>query len=145
MIGFSLTSAAAANLLGWNAPFAMAAGSVFSDLDPSSFLEAALVAVYFLIMAVLCLYGLHLYVLVFLYRRRQGAARAAQHEQIASYARDRSDGDWPGVTTQLPIFNEADVAVRVIEAAGASARQGTGPRADSRTTPLAFTKAMACA
>jgi hypothetical protein len=111
----------------------------------ASILDHFIVGLFVFCTGMLCLYGLHLYVLVFLYRRRQGAARAAQHEQIASYARDRSDGDWPGVTTQLPIFNEADVAVRVIEAAGASARQGTGPRADSRTTPLAFTKAMACA
>ncbi len=64
----------------------------------------------------LALYGLHLYVLLFLFRRRVTSVRQQQAQTHANYTRDRADSDWPIVTTQLPIYNEADVVHRVIQA-----------------------------
>lgn len=73
-----------------------------------SFLTASLV---------LAVYALHLYVLVYLFRRRKDHRRRQRRiiEQHASLPEDR----WPVVTTQIPLYNERDVARRVIEAAAA--------------------------
>ncbi|MFQ5490159.1 MAG: glycosyltransferase [Phycisphaerae bacterium] len=68
--------------------------------------------------AALALYGLHLYVLVYLFRRRQRARRSEQREVIAAFA-SRPDEHWPVVTSQIPIYNERQVAARVIEAVAA--------------------------
>jgi len=67
----------------------------------------------------LAVYGLHLYVLLWLFVRRWRAVGERQRETIARYQRDRDDNDWPAVVTQIPIYNEPDVCVRVIEAAAA--------------------------
>lgn len=64
-------------------------------------------------------YGLHLYVLLFLFRRRVSGKRVAQREAIEQYHGDGGRSDHPIITTQIPIYNEQDVAVRVIEAAAA--------------------------
>ncbi len=66
----------------------------------------------------LAVYGGHAYVLVFLFRRRQQRARAAQAKIIAARAA-RSDQEWPRVTSQIPLYNERSVASRVIEAVAA--------------------------
>ncbi len=65
----------------------------------------------------LAAYGLHLYILLYLFRRRAGGIRAAQHHTIEAYATNRSQDDWPVVTTQIPIYNEKDVVARVLSAA----------------------------
>lgn len=67
----------------------------------------------------LLVYGMHLYVLLMLFRRRSEPVRRQQQAIIETYRRDHSETDWPTVTTQLPIYNEGEVAVRVIEAAAA--------------------------
>jgi GT2 family glycosyltransferase len=67
----------------------------------------------------LAVYGLHLYMLVFLFRRRLRRRVELQRQTIARYRRETADRDWPVVTSQLPIFNEADVAVRVMNAVAA--------------------------
>lgn len=67
----------------------------------------------------LAVYGLHLYVLLFLFRRRVTGKRRTQREVIERYGAGRTDDAWPLVTTQIPIYNERDVATRVIEAAAA--------------------------
>lgn len=67
----------------------------------------------------LALYGLHLYVLVYLFRRKERATRSRQQAIIADYVARIPADAWPMVTTQLPIFNELDVAQRVIEATAA--------------------------
>jgi len=69
----------------------------------------------------LAIYGLHLYVLLILFRRRVTARSARQKVVIEAYGRGRADADWPLVTTQIPLFNERDVARRVIEAVAAMA------------------------
>lgn len=67
----------------------------------------------------LALYSLHLYVLLLLFRRRVKAVRAGQRRICAEYTLDREDGDWPVVTTQLPIYNKSDVVHRVVHAVAA--------------------------
>jgi len=64
----------------------------------------------------LAMYGLHLYVLLYLFRRRASSKRRAQREIIEAY---QSDGKWPIVTTQIPIYNESHVALRIIDAVAA--------------------------
>ena len=61
-------------------------------------------------------YAGHTLVMVVLFRRRQAPERAAQSEIISAFQTATREDDWPAVTTQLPIFNEADVAERLIEA-----------------------------
>jgi len=67
----------------------------------------------------LCIYGLHLYMLLLLFRRAQGPHRERQRHIIDEYRRDRAEAQWPAVTSQIPIYNEADVAKRVMEAVAA--------------------------
>ncbi len=72
----------------------------------------ALVLAYFVCFVSLCLFGLH---------RAHLVARALWHsKQIRAMARtvDVSDGELPFVTIQLPMYNEATVARRLIEATG---------------------------
>ena len=64
----------------------------------------------------LATYGIHLYVLLFLFRRRRTAKRHQQRAIIEAYGRNRPADRWPVVTTQLPIYNEQEVARRVIDA-----------------------------
>ncbi len=67
----------------------------------------------------LAAYGLHLYVLLLLFRRQSKHHRSRQELTVLQYARVTDDDAWPSVTSQIPIYNEADVAVRVIEAVAA--------------------------
>ncbi len=67
----------------------------------------------------LAIYGLHLYILVFLFRKQGRQKTAEQRAYVDRFIAKSPDKDWPGVTSQIPIYNEADVAVRVIEAVAA--------------------------
>ena len=67
----------------------------------------------------LATYGMHLYALLLLFRRRSKAKRQRQAAIIAAYPRDRAWERWPMVTTQIPIYNELDVAERIIRAVAA--------------------------
>ncbi len=64
----------------------------------------------------LAVYGLHLYVLLALFRRRAAEQQRRQLETIEKYQAARSPEGWPVVTTQIPIYNEQEVAERVMEA-----------------------------
>ena len=72
-------------------------------------LSIILLVYYGAIMAVICVYGLHRYWIVWLFIRHRhrvdGAKPAACFDAL------------PRVTVQLPMFNEQHVAERVIEAA----------------------------
>jgi cellulose synthase/poly-beta-1,6-N-acetylglucosamine synthase-like glycosyltransferase len=72
----------------------------------------ALVAAYFLCFSVLCLFGLHRAHLVLTALRYRRAMRAMARTV------ESEDGELPFVTVQLPMFNEATVAARLIEATG---------------------------
>ena len=67
----------------------------------------------------LAVYGLHLYALLYLFRRKAPARRLKQQETIAAYHRDHAVDCWPSVTTQLPIYNERNVVERLVEATAA--------------------------
>ncbi len=74
-------------------------------------IEFALVALYFLVLGVLCTFGAHRAVLVLLcLRHRRRIERAAREVDIG-------EDDLPAVTVQLPLYNEATVASRLLEAA----------------------------
>ncbi len=82
-------------------------------------LAVLVVCLYGLASAYLTVFGLHLYLLLFLSHRRRDGVRAAQRRRIDKYnARTPADA-WPVVTTQILLYNEAAVAQRVIEAAAA--------------------------
>lgn len=66
--------------------------------------------------ACLALYGLHLYVLLFLFAFRSRARRSDQQRRIQSFHASASPEDWPLVTSQIPIYNEAEVVTRVLDA-----------------------------
>ena len=61
---------------------------------------------YFVVLGVLCLYGFHRYLMVYLYYRH-----AKRDPKI-----DKPFETLPTVTVQLPIFNEMYVAERLIDA-----------------------------
>ncbi|HOW72951.1 MAG TPA: glycosyltransferase [Phycisphaerae bacterium] len=82
----------------------------------SDFLGSFLITVFLISTSALALYGLHLYVLVFFFRRRHAAASSEQQAFLARYREETPESDWLGVTSQIPIYNEADVAIRVITA-----------------------------
>lgn len=72
--------------------------------------QSLVVDIYFAILAVLSLYGLHRYVILYLFHRH--------HKRAVKRFPPPGDGRRPTVTVQLPLFNERYVARRVIEAAG---------------------------
>lgn len=61
-------------------------------------------------------YGMHLYVLLLLFRRRRDPVRLRQAEIVEAYGSAQPQADWPVVTTQIPLFNEKDVSQRIIKA-----------------------------
>lgn len=72
--------------------------------------EIAIMVLYGLLMAILSVYSLHAYLMVFLYRKHRGGSAKPRRRFRA----------WPRVTVQLPIYNEKFVVERLIEAACAS-------------------------
>ncbi|HNO77672.1 MAG TPA: glycosyltransferase [Phycisphaerae bacterium] len=61
-------------------------------------------------------YGLHLAILLALFARKQKAKRAEQKAIIDAFVEADDRASWPTVTTQLPVYNEADVVTRLIDA-----------------------------
>ncbi|HEX5132562.1 MAG TPA: glycosyltransferase [Candidatus Krumholzibacteria bacterium] len=74
--------------------------------------QSILVDLYFAILVVLSIYGLHRYVVLYLFYRHYKHARHAPPPVMR-------DDFLPSVTVQLPLYNELYVARRVIEAAAA--------------------------
>ena len=67
----------------------------------------------------LAVYGIHLYVLLCLFRRRATSRREAQRAIIQKYQECTKNDRWPVVTSQIPIYNESDVSRRVMESVAA--------------------------
>jgi cellulose synthase/poly-beta-1,6-N-acetylglucosamine synthase-like glycosyltransferase len=72
--------------------------------------ETLVVNLYFVILAMLAVYGLHRYLILILYHRHY---KRAVHPPAPVFVREHA----PSVTVQLPLFNERYVAERVIRAA----------------------------
>ena len=65
-------------------------------------------------------YGFQCYILTYLFLRKRKVRVAQQRETMEHYRRASCvESDYPTVVTQLPMYNESSVAVRVIDAAAA--------------------------
>ena len=62
------------------------------------------------------LYGLNCYVMLFLFQRGRKIAFNRREEVLNRYARKTDRSMWPRVTTQIPVYNEYNVAARVMRA-----------------------------
>ena len=69
---------------------------------------------YLLASSLLFLYGINCYVIIFLFQRKTKKALPAQTEYLKAFWQQHSPNFLPKVTTQLPIFNEKNVARRLI-------------------------------
>lgn len=76
-------------------------------------METPLVVLYFLTLLLLCCYGVHRAHLVILCARHRKALAAAAKTIVVP------EDQLPKVTVQLPLYNEATVVARLLEAAGA--------------------------
>ena len=104
MTGFFVPWSVTATRPGWESPLA---GAFFS-LSQISAVDAAVVAAYFLIMGVLCVYGMHRYRLIYLFYKHRGRAAGEPVERFR---------ELPAVTVQLPIYNERFVVEALLETA----------------------------
>ncbi|MCG3126464.1 MAG: hypothetical protein CHACPFDD_01300 [Phycisphaerae bacterium] len=75
------------------------------------------VAAYLLLTVIPAIYGVHMYVLLYLSARKASRVRTRQRRTTRTFQRHTADQAWPIVTTQIPLYNEMAVARRVIEAA----------------------------
>lgn len=85
----------------------------------SRFFDYIIMIVFLVSTGALATYGIHLYVLLYLFCRRNRNKSAEQREFVNHYLATVPPQEWLGVTSQIPIYNEADVAVRVIRAVAA--------------------------
>jgi len=88
-------------------------------LAVSRVFDYLILAVFMVSTGALAVYGIHLYVLLYLFRRRNRAKAVEQREFVEHYLATVPPEQWLGVTSQIPIYNEAEVAVRVIRAVSA--------------------------
>ena len=77
-----------------------------------------LITIVYCIAAVgLMLYGFNCYIMTVLFLRKKTNAKSERNKILRDYGLDTYNGEFPYVTTQIPIFNEYNVAERVIRAA----------------------------
>jgi cellulose synthase/poly-beta-1,6-N-acetylglucosamine synthase-like glycosyltransferase len=72
---------------------------------------------YFFAALMLVTYGINCYVAIALFGRRRKAAEALRRDIRSRYGDPMERNDLPTVTTQLPMYNEYNVAARAMEAA----------------------------
>ena len=87
----------------------MQTGNISHMYQMDSF-DLTVVTIYFAILGILSFYGLHRYLMVFLYRKHHQKAEAAAQNPVKHFE------ELPKVTVQLPAFNEMYVIERVIDA-----------------------------
>jgi cellulose synthase/poly-beta-1,6-N-acetylglucosamine synthase-like glycosyltransferase len=75
------------------------------------------ITLYILCSTVLLAFGTQCYLLTFLFLRKRNQKVAAQRETMKHFYAVTDEQQYPKVVTQLPMFNEKQVACRVIEAA----------------------------
>ncbi len=88
-------------------------GDSGNDLGHMSVLEILLVLAYFVVLTGLCTLGVHRALTVHLCRKHRGTVAAA-----CLPPKRYEEAQLPVVTVQLPLFNEATVTARLLEAAG---------------------------
>ena len=117
----------------------------FRGLYQLNTFDFAIMLPYFFVMAILAMYGIHRYALVYNYykNRKRVAGPPPEIKQ------------WPRVTVQLPIYNERYVIERLVEAIAAFdyppelldiqvLDDSTTKRRKSRATASSATRASAC-
>jgi len=71
-------------------------------------------AVYIAVSIGLMVYGLHCYAMIGLFLLRQKRHRGEIAAEVAAFNLDRAPGEYPLVTVQLPVYNEAEVVERLM-------------------------------
>ena len=61
-------------------------------------------------------YGFNCYVSIYLFLKNSRRVRLTDRKNILRFYRDHSMDDLPMVTTQLPVYNEANCVERLIDA-----------------------------
>jgi cellulose synthase/poly-beta-1,6-N-acetylglucosamine synthase-like glycosyltransferase len=77
------------------------------------------ISLYVVCSAVLLAFGAQCYILTFLFLRKRRQRVTTQRETMKYYYTTTDETLYPKVVTQLPMYNEKQVACRVIEAAAA--------------------------
>ena len=80
-------------------------------------LSHLIIGIYFFTAFLLMLYGLNCYILLFLFQRGAKEAEIKRKSIREKYGDFLLRNDLPAVTTQIPIYNEYNVAERVMRAA----------------------------
>ncbi|MCF8130670.1 MAG: glycosyltransferase [Deltaproteobacteria bacterium] len=73
-----------------------------------------IIGVYFLAAFLLMAYGLNCYLMVFLFQKGRKGAEIKRSCILRRYSHMNGTEQWPKVTTQIPIYNEYNVAARVM-------------------------------
>ena len=74
------------------------------------------IVLYFMAAVVLMVYGLNCYLMLFLFNRGRKGAAERRMDILARHGHAVGRGGWPRVTTQVPVYNEYNVAARVMGA-----------------------------
>lgn len=82
-------------------------------------LEILLLTAYFIPAGILLLFGLNLYYTLFIFIRRYKTAHRQEEAIAQEFALKHTEADLPHVVTQIPLYNEYNVAERVMRAAAA--------------------------
>ena len=82
----------------------------------SHFLPNLMVCIYFAAALCLLVYGINCYVMIGLYRRRRERAGERRKRMLDDLGDPMAYGRMPRVTTQIAVYNELNVAERVIRA-----------------------------
>ncbi len=84
-----------------------------------SITDGLIFGLFLLATSMLAVYGLHLYVLLWLFRRRSAVVCSEQADIVRRFRSDVPHDQWPNVTSQIPLYNERDVSERIIRAVAA--------------------------
>ena len=83
------------------------------------FMEIVLLAAYFIPAGILLLFGLNLYYTLFIFIRRYKTYPQQEDVIAAEFRQKYTTVDLPHVVTQVPLYNEYNVAERVMRAVAA--------------------------
>ncbi len=78
-----------------------------------------ILVLYLLACILLMLYGLNCHIMIYLFKRRFGQRRENDRKILLDFYTNHGEKNLPFVTTQIPIFNELNVAERIIDAVAA--------------------------